>query len=600
MMSTKKSIQTKANLMHHRFLTLAAVVLLGIGTGLVALMLGASIFGMPMFYSYIASPLVVLLNILPPLFLTLFVYWASGRAWVGFVVPAVIFFALAVVNYFKMQIRYEPFVFSDFQLAGEAGDSLAGYNLIINWKIWVAVLYAAAGAVVAFIFFRYKPTVKTRLIGAVAVLLSCALLSGFLYTNDRVYASVKSDYDISPWSSAEKYIVRGFVYPFIHSIQDPATKLPPGFKKDVAAEVMSGFADDIIPESEKVNIVSVMLESYADLSVFDTIDFTADIYEPLHALREESISGSLVVNTFAGGTTDSERLFLTGFTKPGDFMTPVNTYIRYFKEQGYYTEGFHAGDSWYYNRKTVNQNMGFDNYYYLEDFQDSTRRDAYFFSKVIELYESRDTSRPYFGYNLSYQNHGPYDGTKTSDIAYVNKGNLTEASYNILNNYLEGVSDTTLRIADFIDYFRSRSEPVVVVLFGDHKPWLGNSHEVYRELHIDVDFTTEQGFYDFYTTPYIIWANDAAKAALDSNFTGDGGDFSPCFLMNRLFQACSWGGNAYMKVADEFKRHVTVVSTATGLFRENGVLTTELSREAAAVYENFRRIEFYWKNDYAD
>ena len=114
MMSTKKSIQTKANLMHHRFLTLAAVVLLGIGTGLVALMLGASIFGMPMFYSYIASPLVVLLNILPPLFLTLFVYWASGRAWVGFVVPAVIFFALAVVNYFKMQIRYEPFVFSDF------------------------------------------------------------------------------------------------------------------------------------------------------------------------------------------------------------------------------------------------------------------------------------------------------------------------------------------------------------------------------------------------------------------------------------------------------------------------------------------------------
>jgi hypothetical protein len=165
---------------------------------------------------------------------------------------------------------------------------------------------------------------------------------------------------------------------------------------------------------------------------------------------------------------------------------------------------------------------------------------------------------------------------------------------------MEGICDTTNHIADFIEYFRSRSEPLIVVLFGDHKPWLGNNNEVYRELGIDVDITNAQGFYDFYTTPYLIWANDAATAVLAADFTGDGGDFSPCFLMNRLFESCAWGGSAYMKAASELERHISVVNTATGFFEENGVLTQELSREAETEFEEFSKIEYYWAHNYVD
>ena len=596
----KQSIPKTAGLRYNRVITLTALILLGVGTGLISLMLGASVFGLPMFFAYFSAPLVVFLNILPPVLLTLFMYWASGRAWIGFTVPALIVFLLAIISFFKMQIRNEPLVFSDYQLVGEARDSMVGYALVVNWKIWAAAAYAAVGTAAAFFLFRYKMKPKTRVIGTVSVVLACALLYSFLYTNDKVYASARGSYDISPWSSAEKYITRGFVFPFIRSIQDPASKLPSGYKKGNAADTLAAFADDAIPDDEKVNIVSVMLESYTDFSVFDTVALNTDVYGPLHALQKESISGSLIVNTFAGGTIDTERSFLTGYTKLGDFMTPVNSYVGCLKDQGYYTEGFHSGDGWYYDRKTVNLNLGFDNYYYLEDFQDSNRWDDYFFSRVLSLYESRDPERPYFSYNLSYQNHGPYDSTKTCDTAYINQNGLTDISYNILNNYIEGISDTTRRIAGFIDYFRARSEPVVVVLFGDHKPWLGSNNEVYRELGIDVDFTGTQGFYDFYTTPYLIWANDAAKAALGSDFTGAGGDFSPCFLMNRLYEACGWGGNAYMKATGELERYVSVISTATGFFEENGVLTPALSHEADTAYENFRKIEYYWQNNYAD
>lgn len=589
-----------ADLRHHCAVTVAALVFLGMGTGLASLMLGASVFGMPMFYSYFSSPLVVFLNLLPPVLLTLLLYWATGRPWIGFAVPALVVLTLSAISFFKMQIRNEPLVFSDYRLAGEAGDSMAGYSLDVNWKIWAAAVYAAVGIVAAFLLLRHKPQVKTRLIGAVFILVVSILMYGFLYTNDHIYAKAKGSYEISPWSSTEKYIARGFVYPFILSIGDPAAKLPPGYQKDSAAEILTAYGDDAIPEGEKVNIICLMLESYADLSVFDTIDFNVDVYGPLHALQEESLSGSLVVNVFAGGTVDTERAFLTGYTLPGEFMTPVNSYVDYFRTEGYHTEGFHSGDGWYYDRKTVNMNLGFDSYYYLEDFQGSRRWDDYFFPKVLELYEARDQERPYFSYSLSYQNHGPYDSEKTSDTMYISKGALSDASYNILNNYLEGISDTTRRVADFIDYFRGRSEPVVVVLFGDHKPWLGNNHEVYRELGIDTDSKSVQGFYNFYNTPWLIWANDAARAVLGSDFTGDGGDFSPCFLMNRLFEACAWSGNGYMKAANELKSYVPVVSTSTGFFEENGAVTEELSDKAGAVYENFRRIEYFWKNNDAE
>jgi len=589
-----------ADLRHHCAVSVAALIFLGIGTGLASLMLGASVFGMPMFYSYFSSPLVVLLNLLPPVLLTLLLYWATGRSWIGFAVPALAVLTLSAVSFFKVQIRNEPLVFSDYRLVSEAGDSMAGYSLDVNWKIWAAAVYAAVGTVAAFLLLRHKPQVKTRLIGAVFILVVSILMYGFLYTNDHIYAKAKGSYEISPWSSTEKYIARGFVYPFILSIGDPAAKLPPGYQKDSAAEILTAYGDDAIPEGEKVNIICLMLESYADLSVFDTIDFNVDVYGPLHALQEESLSGSLVVNVFAGGTVDTERAFLTGYTLPGEFMTPVNSYVDYFRIEGYHTEGFHSGDGWYYDRKTVNMNLGFDSYYYLEDFQGSRRWDDYFFPKVLELYEARDQERPYFSYSLSYQNHGPYDSEKTSDTMYIRKGALSDASYNILNNYLEGISDTTRRAADFIDYFRGRSEPVVVVLFGDHKPWLGNNHEVYRELGIDTDSKSVQGFYNLYNTPWLIWANDAARAVLGSDFTGDGGDFSPCFLMNRLFEACAWSGNGYMKAANELKSYVPVVSTSTGFFEENGAVTEELSDKAGAVYENFRRIEYFWKNNDAE
>jgi hypothetical protein len=149
-------------------------------------------------------------------------------------------------------------------------------------------------------------------------------------------------------------------------------------------------------------------------------------------------------------------------------------------------------------------------------------------------------------------------------------------------------------MSDFIDGFRDSGRPVVILIYGDHNPWLGNNDYVYTELGIDLDAESEEGFSNRYATPYIIWANDAAKRALGNDFRGDGGDFSPCFLMNKLFELCSWGGDRYMKATNALKSYTDIVHTQ-GYFRApGGTLTTALPDGAASrFYSNFRIIEYH-------
>ena len=41
-------------------------------------------------------------------------------------------------------------------------------------------------------------------------------------------------------------------------------------------------------------------------------------------------------------------------------------------------------------------------------------------------------------------------------------------------------------------------------------------------LGIDLDVSTLEGFYNYYATPYIMYANDAAKQITGNQFVGEG------------------------------------------------------------------------------
>lgn len=585
----------------HEIYTYLMLVLMGIGIGLASLFLASQYLGYSgnsMFVSYLKAPLILMLNILPCILLVLLMFFATGRAWAAFTFPALTVFALTLVNYYKIRIRSEAFTASDFSLIGEMTGILPQYTLDITWRVLAVMAAFAFGVLFSVFLMRGKlKNKRVRIIGAVLASAMCAALYMTVYTSEKVYEKADNSDNINRWSDMQVYVSKGFLYPFIHTIPDAFPKSPEGYDRTREASVMESYTDDAIPESKKVDVIAVMFEAYSDMDRFPQIELTEDIYAPLRSLREESVSGHIISNVFGGGTIDTERGFLTGYTGDHEYDHDVDSYVRTFSRNGYRTEGLHAGDGWFYHRDNVTMRLGFDDYKFLEDYPDGNRTDEFFFSALTAQYENRDRDIPYFNFSVTYQNHGAYSPDALEGREYVKKGALSDASYNILNNYLTGIADTTVRMKSFVDSFRDSDDPVVIVFFGDHMPWMGDGNSVLGELGINADPGTEEGFYNYYSVPYIIWANDAAKNTLGNDFVGEGGDMSSCFLMNKLFDLAGWGKSGFMKLSNLLYEYTPVFNTATGLFCENGKLTDSPSDETEKFIGEYRLLQYYKQHD---
>ena len=322
-----------------------------------------------------------------------------------------------------------------------------------------------------------------------------------------------------------------------------------------AKAALDAYTDEEIPADKRVNVVAVMLEAYNDFSRFENLHFVRDVYGKYRELEAMGYAGTLMTDVFAGDTRVSEREFLTGlpYARIDKFVAPSNSYVWYFRENGYHTTGSHPCYAWFYNRKNINKNLGFAEYlfsenYFAERTWNDITYDAAYFPMLYELYESRDRSVPYFSYNITYQGHGPYEADNPYYTEpYVENGGWSEASQTILNNYLNAQAETTEMLYDFATQMLATGEPVVLVFFGDHKPWMGNGDSVYHELGINIDRSTDEGFRNYYSTRYLILANDAAKRVTGSDFRGEGETISASFLMNKVFELCGWRGSAYMQ-----------------------------------------------------
>ena len=208
-----------------------------------------------------------------------------------------------------------------------------------------------------------------------------------------------------------------------------------------------------------------MLEAYNDFSRFENLHFVRDVYGKYRELEAMGYAGTLMTDVFAGDTRVSEREFLTGlpYARIDKFVAPSNSYVWYFRENGYHTTGSHPCYAWFYNRKNINKNLGFAEYlfsenYFAERTWNDITYDAAYFPMLYELYESRDRSAPYFSYNITYQGHGPYEADNPYYTEpYVENGGWSEASQTILNNYLNAQAETTAMLYDFATQMLGRS-----------------------------------------------------------------------------------------------------------------------------------------------
>lgn len=558
---------------------------------------------------YLAHPLTVALNLLPAVVLNLLLYGLIGRAQISFLLTALVTLGLSAGNYFKLAFRDDPLMFGDLMYLREASRMAGEYQLFWSAALGKALLCALGSFLLLWLLARGRPRGRMRVSLTLAGLACAAALvpvltSGSLYDRTAHYEELEHR-----WSATEQYLSHGFLYPFLHSISDTVETAPTGYHSRDAAALMEQYADADIPEEQKVNFVGIMLEAYNDFTRFDIPQMNPEVYAVWHQLEQEGYAGNLVTNIFAGGTVDTERGFLTGYSNWINYRGDVNAYPWYFRQQGYRVEGMHPSNQWFYNRVNVNAYLGFERYRFTEDYFYSlanwdTAGDDIFFPALLREYEAATADEtPYFNFSVTYQGHGPYPDAEyvwAGDPADVlsDDGSLTEEQYYIFANYLASVQNTNDNLKVFTDYLRTDEEPVVLILFGDHNPWLGDGNEVYEALDVDFSMDTRTGFLNYYSTRYIIWANDAAKEILEEDFQGQGPDLGPYFLMNQVFRLCGWAGPAYMQAIDPIAREVPVVHVS-GSCMEDGEIVTELSQRGQTLVSDYNRLQYYWRRHFA-
>lgn len=569
-------------------------------------------YGRELFFSYFSNARILLLNILPVLLITFFIYLLSNRVWIATLTSGVLLFAVTLINYFKLLSRSDPLLASDARYIVEAAKIGEGYDFSFTGPIIAVIIGILLVSALSFFLFRARlPNRRRRgVMLAVLIVLGAALYAG-VYRSDDVYektanlnVAMSNGKVMSQWSDTDNYVCRGFFYPLVHSTAKLGDGRPEGYDKNEASDILVSYARDDIPEGEKVSVIAVMLEAYNDFSEFG-LTFENDPYEFFHELRAQGISGRLVTNIFAGDTIDTERSFITGSTVKYEYRKGADSFARYFKDQGYYTEFTHPCYGWFYNRQNVFEYLGFDARWFYETRYQMPEgwgmmHDGPFFADLVALFDecTEKRAQPYFNFSVTYQNHGPYPADyRESDVNYYSADSLSAAGANILNNYLAGIKETDDALRSFVGGLSGRDEPVVLILFGDHNPWLGGGGWVYGELGVSLELGSEEGFYNYYCTPYVIWANDAAKEALNADFIGEGGDISPAFLLSLLFDEAGWGGDGFMKMNREL-RGASDVFHKTGVILQDGVLTGDVPEDVRALYDRYQAVQYYRMRDF--
>lgn len=584
--------------------TAFVLLLAGICLGLMNLRFGTGRYGNGLFLFYFTEPELVLWNVLPFVILVFLLWALTNRAWIAFLGAGVFTLIYSWAEYWKLLARGDPIVAEDLTIISEGLEMGTNY-ITISFPIILSALVVLAGTLVFFFFFRGRLSAFLSRLGLTLLLIvASALLYGKVYRDDLRYSRYPCWDQLNVWIDSDQFLARGCMYPFLNSIKHAGLDAPSGYAKETACLMLEEYETDPIPQERKVNVIVIMAEAFTDLSQYAGSFPGGDPYADYHAVREQSLHGALVTNIFAAGTIDTERCVLTGFPFLSDFRRAGWSFARYFGEQGYALNGSHPGYENFYNRSTVNANLGIEQYYFHENHYSALSgyiaKDEVLFPEILRLCrEDLKQKDNVFSFNVTYQNHGPYStDTAYFTEVYVPRENVDEATYYVLNNYLSGVADTGRQLKALTDELNADDTPWVLVFFGDHKPWLGDFFEGYVAFGIDMTSGSLESVHNYYDTEYLIWGNAAAQAKLGTDFRGEGPSISPCYLMNHLFAACDWAGPSYLKFSNAIEQLLPMMCAGDNYILDDQIVSfSDLPQALKNAVTRMRYVSYYLMRD---
>lgn len=472
----------------------------------------------------------------------------TNRFWVATPIFLAVTFIVAVIEHFKVSIRYEAILPSDLNfLKADAGNLMSFMPSGAQWTILIAVA-AFAAFVALFVFLNrldarhgrlFRGSDKqSRSVNAIARLL-LILLPGLFFTLYSMqvstvgswakgFATVMGDKP-SMWDSVYDAQRNGPLVAFTRQL-NPKVMVKPD---DYSEETMKQVAARYEKAAKKINakrsanmtdstVIYVLSESFSDPSRVPGLKVNKDSMPKIREIKQNTTSGLMLSSGYGGGTANLEYMGLSGLSManfdssltspyqqlvPSEHWTPT---INQMWGAAKNSIGLHPYESSMYSRATNYKKFGFSHFYTLTgpdviSHQDKIDDSPYVSDEATyksTLEQVKKTKSNQFLQVITMQNHMPYHkwykhndfkATSTTDKP------LKDDEQESIETYQKGASLTDDATADFLAELDKLDKPVTVVFYGDHLPG------IYSSASADDDNSLA-----LHQTDYFIWSNKAS------------------------------------------------------------------------------------------
>ncbi len=452
----------------------------------------------------------------------LIIYGVSGRWWCSIGLVGVLFSVICIINIYSIQFRRTPVSARDLFNARSAMNVLSSYEITWGKRTTWALATGIVLCLMSFFCFRIerKKKYSWKAHGIKAVVSIAASVAFFQVCCFGSHAVKPAN--ISALRYEEGYQVYGFMQVSAEVFQKAAYKIerPEGYTAEAVRELAGSLQGEEIQQKAQErcpDIIFIINESWYDLTQVADLNTDTEVM-PYMSSMGNIIQRYVVVPDIAHGTNLSEYEALTGNSlQLMQGITPfqslnmegASSIVSCLEEQGYETAAFHSESRDTYNRIIAYPAMGFDRYYFIDDFDEWDyweQRTEYVtdesnFKNMLEIYDSMPEDTPRFLYDLTTQNHGDYlmNNYKLSTVHIKEDLGDEWMGYRI-NEYLSCVKLTDEAFHYLIGELEARQRPVLVCMVGDHAP-------AFTEAVADRELSPEEMDMKLRSTPCVIWSN---------------------------------------------------------------------------------------------
>ncbi len=487
-----------------------------------------------------------------------------NRFWASSIVMLAAGIIVAVIEHFKIEIRYEAILPADLGFLGSnTGNMLtfapAGAHVTILIALAVFAVLLVPVLALRYVDGRKGRMIQTddrrlnltsRLILLLLPILLFALYCMHVSTTDSLANRFSRALGDTPsmWDSVYDAQRNGPLVAFTRQL-DPKIMDKPD---DYSEETMKKVAARYQKEAETINasrtnnltdstVVYVLSESFSDPSRVPGLKTSKDSMPSIRKIKAGTTSGLMLSSGYGGGTANLEYMGLSGLSM-ANFDSSLSSPYQQLVPSQHWTPtinqmwgapanslGYHPYESSMYSRATNYKKFGFSHFYTLTGpdvikYQDKIDESPYVSDKssydsALEGIKSGKTNK--FIQIITMQNHMPYhEWYENNDYtAESTTGTpLGDDEQQSIETYQKGVEITDQATQEFLNELDALDKPVTVVFYGDHLPGIYSSAS-----------EDDNNSLALHLTDYFIWSNKVSGS--QGNKASDAAYSSPNFFV---------------------------------------------------------------------